>query len=487
MNRLELKDKSWTYRQNLRIESRKRLFHSNRNYVESIAPQIDCLQKAQDKMTRLLKLVRNLEESRINDSYLLKLTLLRSILPETAGQNSKVFDIICQIILKAINVKFGDFDDQINSQTNGELYSELFMNVQITNLRILMELAEESIELRYLILNSVLVGRVISEAIFTQNIVYMAIASSLLNSLISSDPLVIERYKQNEYFRVFHKAFVKLNQHYSSIKDTNFPENSLFTSEENQDIKISLSDTLEGVSKSYDMMNGIDIENLNSQSSLLLNTCELFKKFKSDLLVFNNLLSVFESLSGLFEIKECDYLVSDCEIYNILKSKLLSQTIQMDIKKKIIFVIGNCVITSPFAANKFFSDPQFVEFILGNIVEKQNTDFGEDCLLCLCNLTKYNEQFVVSFISNYQIIEYLFALVSNINDGPNECMFIRIFLEALENLLRLDRHFNFQLQHEIANSDKIETLSNLQYHKNNLVYERVYSILNEFFEEIIDN
>lgn len=486
MDKSLLKERSTNYRQKVQAEIRKRILGRNRVYLTMISAQDKPSYTTDEKLSRILDLVFRMTHSRVDRTILSNMQLLFEMLIDNQGHNAKIFDYIIDLAKYVLQCQgFATDTNALANQDTG-LQDEMITWI----LRILIELAEESIEIRYLILNSSIVQSVISESITCNDLMHLSLAASFLNSLLSHNTNDLDKFNQNSYDVVFTGALVKLHNHMFKSDSGSFHEET--NSNENvnpEEFKMGVLDSVEGLTKLIDENTWYEFIDRSKLITLLNISTSFLKMFSDDLQMTDSLLSLLQSLSSHVKEPECSALVSDSELFTLLKKILLSSTKQMSLKRKIIFSFSNLIITSLKIAMIILSDTDIVNFLLQNVVQQRNNQMGEDSLLCICNVTGFMDRFVVEFVVRFDIVEFLFEFIKDVQHDSDSrgLILFRIFLEALENLLYLDRQFNFQLKEKIAEGDKIQFIAEQQYATSKQVYNKAQDILNEFFEDFLES
>lgn len=482
MDKSLLKERSLNYRQKVHDDIRRRILSRNRSYLIINSAQEKPTYTPDQRLSIILDLVFKITHSKINQSVLSKMESLFEILIDNQGQNAKIFDYVVLLSKYVIDGESTVADTNASTEEGAHLRDNLITWM----LRILIELAEESIEVRYLILNSPIAKSVISESITCNNPLHLSLAASFLNSLLTHNTNNIDKFDQGSYEAVFTRALFRLHAHFAKDELICFQEETNSNCDQSDEFKMGVLDSAEGITKLIDEDSWQEFVDRSKLSALLKTAVSFLKMSKNDLQMTDTHLSLLQSLSSHISESDCDALIADSDLFGLLKGILLSSTKQMSVKQKVIFIFSNLIVASLPMAKLILSDTDTVNFLLQNVVQRQRNQASEDCLQCICNLTVFMDRFVVEFVARFDIVEFLFGFVKEVHHDSSGSTYLLIFLQALENLLRLDRQFNFQLREQMAESDKVQFIAELQYATSRSVYNKAQDILNEYFEDLID-
>jgi hypothetical protein len=178
--------------------------------------------------------------------------------------------------------------------------------------------------------------------------------------------------------------------------------------------------------------------------------------------------------------------VLDEGLVKILKRFMTSPNVAL--RKDAVWIISNIAVGTQYQIQGLIEVDIFP--ILRNIISRDVTIIKKEAIWAICGLSNNKNPYHAEILIEQGIIEVLYGFLSNSNPR-----FIILSLEAIMNFLEIDNFFyrhSVEFQHKSVLKTKLiplgflETLDGLQYHHNQVVYERVSFIIDNYLSNCED-
>lgn len=212
---------------------------------------------------------------------------------------------------------------------------------------------------------------------------------------------------------------------------------------------------------------------------------DFFRRTQGSLRLCNAFIQVLSSYMSSVEHPEIiEYLMITQGCLSILCQKLMNSNVQNFIKEKILFTIGNSIVSSEKVAVAFMDYPGLSKQLEEFIFIFDNDRLTSEVIWCLGTLSNftYTETYEAFLKHGFdKLVLNSLPKISKSTDIVSLC----VLLDALKNLLQIDQQHEGQVSENIKNGEIIDLLAELQTHKRHKVYDKAYDILTEYFEDMI--
>lgn len=158
------------------------------------------------------------------------------------------------------------------------------------------------------------------------------------------------------------------------------------------------------------------------------------------------------------------------------------------LRKDSVWIISNISVGTQYQIQGLIEEDVFL--ILKNILARDISIIKKEAIWAICGLSNNKNPYHAEILIEQGIIEVLYDFLSNSNPR-----FIILSLEAIVNFLEIDNIFyrhsgEFQdksvLKTKLIPLGFLETLEGLQYHPNQVVYERVSYVIDNYLSSCED-
>ena len=212
---------------------------------------------------------------------------------------------------------------------------------------------------------------------------------------------------------------------------------------------------------------------------------DLFVRTQNNLQLCNEFIQVLSSYMSVVEHQEIiEYLMLTRRCLRLLCNKLLNPTVQNFVKEKILFTITNSMVNSEAVVVEFINHEGIVKQLEDFVFVYDNEKLTGEVVWCLGMMTNFNYTSTFEAFCTRKIDKLLLNTLARLSKST-DVVSLCVLLDALKNILATDQKIDGRITEAIKNSETIDILAELQLHKRRKVYDRVYDILIEYFEDII--
>ena len=318
--------------------------------------------------------------------------------------------------------------------------------------------AHESLKTKKLLANKSLFNKLITLLATTSNEKIISHCVSIIRILIKYFPnKKLEKIDIKKLINLISKFIIYIDFNSANDAEKNILNNCCFI--------------LSYISENIKQYKDILLEN-----GVIQHIIELIKtpNIEKDELLFYVLISIIGNIIN-GNVNQTNQILN-YDILDILKNNITTKN--KKIQKEICWIISN--ISADIPKNKKLLIDIGLFPILCDIYNKSERGIRIEVIYALCNLTQINDKQYLDYIINNGLLNIIYSGIKS--KETNE---IVVCLEALICLLYYGKKIskdgtNF-ITNEIEKMGMFDVLENLQYNKSEIIYEKTYAIIKNFF------
>ena len=316
----------------------------------------------------------------------------------------------------------------------------------------------DSLKIRKLLANKSLFNKLIT-LLATNN------DEKIISHCVSIIRKIIKHYPKEKFEKIDIKKLMNLISKFIIYIDNNSGNES------EKNILYNCCAILSYISEVFKQYKDILLEN-----GVIPHIIELLKtpNIEKDELLFYVLLSIIGNIIN-GNVNQTNQILN-YDILDILKNNITTKN--KKIQKEICWIISN--ISADIPKNKKLLIDIGLFPTLCDLYNKSERGIKIEVIYALCNLTQVNDKQYLEYIINNRLLDIICSGIKS--KETNE---ILICLEALMYLLYYGKKMskdgtNF-ITNEIEKMGMFDVLENLQYSKSEIIYEKTYAIIKNFF------
>ena len=212
---------------------------------------------------------------------------------------------------------------------------------------------------------------------------------------------------------------------------------------------------------------------------------DLFFEYKDDLEIFNCFLSLFWVFSSTIKnVDIVNYFLFKREVLTVFLSKLHQDHLQVFIKGDILNLLSNFIHVSSGVKESVLNNEQFFKLCEDFIFHYKNEQLSNSVVWCLHGLTLCNNTVEYKALRQRKIDIFVLKVFEQLN-GNCDAIITLLILDILQNLFERDSAVDGELLEYVKESEYIDLLFDLQMHKREKIYNKVFDIINRHFQDMI--